>query len=350
VEEGARLVDFAGWDMPLHYGSQLEEHRAVRRAVGVFDVSHMGIVDLAGRGAKDLLRRLLANDVARLVGPGQGLYTCMLNPSGGVLDDLIVYDRGPSGYRLVVNAATRGGDFDWIRQHARGRGVSVCERGDLAMLAVQGPDARAAAHRVLVPEFAERVEVLHRFDAAWDGELFVARTGYTGEDGYEVILPAGEASALWARLRREGASPAGLGARDTLRLEAGLNLYGADMDEAVSPLECGLAWTVAWNPPERAFVGREALEAERARGAGRVRVGLVLEAPGVLRAGQRVRADPGGEGVVTSGGFGPTLGRSIALARLASAAPARVAVEVRGRWLPARVVAPPFVRQGRPSV
>ena len=348
-EAGAHLVEFAGWEMPLRYGSQIEEHHAVRRASGVFDVSHMGVVDLRGGDALALLRLLLANDVARLERPGRALYTCMLNPRGGVLDDLIVYRLEGDGFRLVVNAATRGADLAWIVSHAAGLAVSVTERRDLAMLAVQGPAAREAAHRVLDRSLAARALVLGRFEAAWEGDRFVARTGYTGEDGYELIVPGEDAPALWGALLGEGVRPVGLGARDTLRLEAGLNLYGADMDESTSPLESGLGWTVAWSPPERAFVGREALEAERAQGPVRALVGLVLEAAGVLRAGQRVLAD-GGEGVVTSGGFAPTLGKSVALAQVPAGTAGRVRVEVRGRPLPALVVRPPFVRAGRPQV
>jgi aminomethyltransferase len=336
--------------MPLHYGSQIEEHHAVRRACGVFDVSHMGVCDLEGERTRELLRHLLANDVGRLERPGQALYTCMLNPTGGVLDDLIVYLREAGAYRLVVNAGTRRRDLEWIAGHAARYGVSVRERESIAMLAVQGPLAREHVHGLLTPALAARAEALGRFQAAWEGERFVARTGYTGEDGYEVILPADEAPELWRRLLAAGVRPAGLGARDTLRLEAGLNLYGADMDEGTSPLESGLAWTVAWEPPERAFVGREALEAERARGPARRQVGLVLEAPGVMRAGQRVVAGAAGEGWVTSGGFAPTLGRSVALARIPAEAGDRVEVEVRGRLHPARVVAPPFVRRGKALV
>jgi aminomethyltransferase len=275
----------------------------------------------------------------------------MLNPSGGVLDDLIAYYRSGESFRLVVNAGTRRRDVDWLRGHAEAYAVAVVERTDLAMLAVQGPRAREAAQRALGGALSERAAGLRRFEAAWDdGERFVARTGYTGEDGYEVMLPAREAVDLWRRLAREGVRPVGLGARDTLRLEAGLNLYGADMDEGTSPLESGLGWTVAWTPANRAFVGREALEAERARGVSRKLAGLVLEGRGVLRSGQRVFAGAAGGGAITSGGFGPTLGKSIGLARLPVVASGVAEVEIRGRRLPARVVSPPFVRHGKALV
>jgi len=349
VAAGARLVDFAGWDLPLHYGSQLEEHRAVRTGCGVFDVSHMGVVDVTGWGAVDFLRHVFANDVGRLARAGQALYTCMLNPAGGVLDDLIVY-RLEAGYRLVVNAATRAHDLAWLERLGAGFSVQLDERRDLAMIAVQGPLARDTVHGLLDAPLAGEAASLGRFQAGSLGTWFVARTGYTGEDGYEVMLPAGEAPGLWDRLLGAGARPAGLGARDTLRLEAGLNLYGADMDEETSPLESGLAWTVAWMPAERQFVGREALEAQRAAGPARSLTGLLLEGPGVMRAGQVVLVGGAPEGVVTSGGFGPTLGRSIGLARVSSAASGPVEVEIRGRRVPARRVVPPFVRFGKPLV
>ncbi len=345
---GARMVGFAGWEMPLHYGSQVEEHHAVRRAAGVFDVSHMTVVDVTGGGAEAFLRRLLANDVARLAAEGQALYTCMLNERGGVIDDLIVYRAGPGWFRLVVNAATREKDLAWMCRHAGPHGVAVAERAELAMLAVQGPEARERTLPLLPPALRQAAAALAPFRAAHlgpDGWL-VARTGYTGEDGFEAILPADEAGALWDGLLAAGVRPCGLGARDTLRLEAGLNLYGQDMDEDTTPLECGLGWTVAWEPADRDFIGRAALERQRAAGPARVQAGLVLEARGVLRPGQTVRT-PRGEGRVTSGGFGPTIGRSIALARVPAGTEGRVEVEIRGRALPARVVRPPFVRQGR---
>ncbi len=345
---GGRLVDFAGWEMPLHYGSQIEEHHAVRREAGVFDVSHMTVVDVHGERAEGYLRRLLANDVARLEAPGKALYTCMLNERGGVIDDLIVYRAGPGWYRVVVNAATRGKDLDWMRRQAAPFGVAVDERETLAMLAVQGPAARARCLPLLPEALRAAAGALRPFHAVHEGPegWFVARTGYTGEDGFEIILPGEAAGALWDALLAAGVRPCGLGARDTLRLEAGLNLYGQDMDEDTTPLECGLGWTVAWEPAGRDFIGRAALERQRGEGSARVQVGLVLEGRGVLRPGHEVRT-PTGPGRVTSGGFAPTLGRSIALARVPRGTGERVEVLVRGRHLPARVVRPPFVRHGR---
>ncbi len=348
LADGAKIVDFSGWDMPLHYGSQVDEHHSVRRAAGVFDVSHMCVVDLRGSGGRALLSRLIANDPGKLRSPGRALYTCMLNDRGGVIDDLIVYYFADDFYRVVVNAGTRDKDVAWLRQHAEALPVEVQERRDLAMLAVQGPRARElAAPRVGVA--AEAALALKPFTAAMDGDWMVARTGYTGEDGWELVLPAGEARELWQALLAAGVRPCGLGARDTLRLEAGLNLYGQDMDEEVSPLACGLAWTIAWAPADRDFIGRGALEAERAAGSSPRFVGLLLEDRGVLRAGYPVHTAHG-EGIVTSGGFSPTLSRSIGLARLPAGAGEQCEVEIRGRRLAARVVSPPFVRHGEPRI
>ena len=346
---GARLVDFAGWEMPLHYGSQIEEHRAVRSDAGMFDVSHMTVIDVEGPDATGYLRRLLANDVARLETPGRALYSCMLDPRGGVIDDLIVYRFAPDSYRLVVNAATREKDLDWMQRQAEGFDVRLAERDDLAMIAIQGPHARERVLPLLPEPLREEAAALRPFHATTAAHPWmVARTGYTGEDGFEVLLPAGEAEAFWEALREAGVRPAGLGARDTLRLEAGMNLYGTDMTEETSPLESGLGWTLAWEPAERDFIGREALERQRAAGAPRRLVGLVLEDRGVLRGHQKVHTSAG-EGEITSGGFGPTVGKSVALARVpaAGAQDEFVEVEVRGRRLRVRVVKPPFVRQGK---
>jgi aminomethyltransferase len=342
VAAGARMVEFAGWDMPLHYGSQMEEHRSVRAAAGVFDVSHMTIFDLGGAGALALLRRLFANDPDKLARAGQAVYGLFLNDAGGIIDDLIVYRRD-SGYRVVVNAATREKVLGHVRTIARGFDVAIDERRDLAMLAVQGP--QAVARFEAASGFAGAAK-LAPFESAEAGGWMVARTGYTGEDGVEVVLPGGAAAALHAALLAGGVVPAGLAARDTLRLEAGLNLYGVDMDETNDPLESNLAWTVAWTPA-RDFVGRAALQAIRDRGGSpRKLTGLVLETKGVMRHGQRVETEDG-DGAITSGLFSPTLGYSIALARLPRAAKGACRVEIRGRLFPARIVRPPFVRNGR---
>ena len=347
VEAGARIVDFGGWDMPLHYGSQKEEHFAVRQNAGVFDVSHMTIVDLTGERARDFLQYLVANDVAKLKDYGKALYTCMLNADGGVVDDLIVYYMSDTDYRMVVNAATREKDLAWIREHAGAFDIEVVERSELAMLAVQGPNARELAAPCIDAEYREAALALKPFYGMDAGEWFVARTGYTGEDGWEIVMPAADAHSAWDRLLAAGVSPAGLGARDTLRLEAAMNLYGSDMDETVSPLEAGLAWTIAWEPAERDFIGRSAIEALRNSPDRQRFVGLLLEDKGVLRNHQKVVVDGVGEGEITSGGFSPTIGRSIALARVPAGNYDRAQVEVRGKLLDVRIVKTPFVRNGQ---
>jgi len=350
VAAGARMVDFGGWDMPVNYGSQIEEHHAVRRDAGMFDVSHMCVVDLRGARVRDFLRRMLANDVAKLTEPGKALYSCMLRDNGGVIDDLIVYYLDDQWYRMVVNAGTRDKDLEWLRAHAGGYDVSVEPRFDLAMIAVQGPNARSRAAPLLEPGFAARALELGNFFGAASDHWFVARTGYTGEDGWEIMLPADRATEFWTRLREAGVHPCGLGARDTLRLEAGMNLYGSDMDESVSPLESGLGWTIAWEPQDRDFIGRGALAAQKAHGVPRKLVGLVLTERAVLRSHQKIVVPAVGEGEVTSGTFSPTLERSIGLARVPSQTADRCEVEIRGRLLQAAVVRPPFVRHGKIAV
>jgi len=308
----------------------------------------MTVVDVGGQGASDYLRRVLANDVAR-VAAGQALYSCMLNEHGGVVDDLIVYRRGgspPTNYRVVVNAATREKDLAWLAAAARGFEVTLKPRDDLAMLALQGPAARELAAPLLPAELRARALALDPFFAAESTGMFVGRTGYTGEDGWEVLLPGEQSPAFWDRLLAAGFAPCGLGARDTLRLEAGMNLYGQDMDEDTSPLVSGLAWTVAWEPATRQFTGRAALESERATGPVARFAGLVLGERGVMRRGQRV-ATAAGAGSITSGGFSPTMNCSIALARVPLQAAGACEVEIRGVLRPARLVRPPFVRHGR---
>lgn len=343
---GAKMVDFGGWDMPLHYGSQVEEHHQVRRDCGVFDVSHMTVVDVAGDQASAYLQHLLANDVARLKSPGRALYSAMLNERGGVIDDLIVY-LTDWGYRLVVNASTRDKDLAWMQAQAADFAVEINERPQLAMLAIQGPHARTRTAELVSQARATLIQELKPFQGLAEGDWFIGRTGYTGEDGLEIFLPAEQAPDFLSELVGAGIPPIGLGARDTLRLEAGLNLYGQDMTEEVSPLAANMGWTVAWEPAERDFVGRAALEQQRAEGDLPKLVGLVLEERGVLRAHQVVRVNGVGDGEITSGSFSPTLGKSIALARVPAGTAERAEVEIRGKWYPVRVVQPTFVRHGK---
>jgi aminomethyltransferase len=341
---GARMVDFGGWDMPVNYGSQIEEHHSVRRDAGMFDVSHMLAVDLAGSGARTFLRYALANNIDKLAQAGKALYSCLLRPDGGVLDDLIVYFLREDRFRIVVNASTADKDVAWLKSllAERAPGLSLSPRRDLAMIAVQGPHAREKLWQAL-PGSRDATEALKAFFAAEAGEYFIARTGYTGEDGFEITLPGLSAVALWNALSAAGVRPCGLGARDTLRLEAGMNLYGQDMTEEDNPLESGLAWTVDLVAP-RDFVGKAALATPPTRR----QVGLLLlDAGGVLRSHQKL-VTAKGDGEITSGTFSPTLGKSIALARVPAgvAAGDGVAVQVRGKELAARVVKPPFVRNG----
>jgi aminomethyltransferase len=347
LDAGAKMVDFAGWDMPINYGSQIEEHQQVRTAAGVFDVSHMTVVDISGAGAKDYLRYLLANDVERLDEIGRALYSAMLNPKGGVIDDLIVY-RMTEGYRMVVNCATRQKDLDWMQSQTRDFEVSLKERPELAILAVHGPESIERFCQILSAEQVASVQALKNFRGIELGDWFVARTGYTGEHGVELIFPNLEAPAVWDKLLAAGVKPVGLGARDTLRLEAGMNLYGQDMDESVSPLAANMAFSVAWEPANRDFIGRTALTAhkqEQEAGNLPILTGLVLESRGVLRAGQAVQTDAG-EGIVTSGSFSPTLKQSIALARIPASAKS-CQVDLRGKLTPVRIVQPNFVRFGQ---
>jgi len=346
VDAGAKIVDFGGWDMPIHYGSQIQEHHQVRRDAGIFDVSHMTVVDIRGEQAKGFLQSLLTNDVAKLTSYGQALYTAMLNEKGGVLDDLIVYFLGDY-YRLVVNCATREKDLAWINEQAKNFEVEVEEQPELAILALQGPNARTKLQGIVDQDFAQTVEQLAVFSGEFCNAWLVARTGYTGEDGVEVILPQAEAGAFWDRLVDAGFAPTGLGARDTLRLEAGMNLYGLDMDESVSPLQSNMAFAVCFKDESRDFVGKQALLEQKQQGLKERLVGLVMQSRGVLRSHQVVVCDDGSRGEITSGSFSPSLEYSIALARVPSTIGNTAEVEIRGKRMPVEVVKPPFVRNGK---
>lgn len=346
VKANAKIVDFAGWDMPLHYGSQLEEHHQVRQQAGMFDVSHMGVVDLRGELAIPYLRYLIANNVDKLT-PGKALYTCMLNEQGCVLDDLIVYKINDQYFRIVVNAGTREKDLAWMRKQGADYNVELIERLDLVMLAIQGPAAVERLASFMPPDAMAQMTALKPFTFLEIHDWFVARTGYTGEDGFEIIFPVDQAKELWEALLAAGVKPCGLGARDTLRLEAGMNLYGSDMDESVTPLESNLAWTVAMEPKDRDFIGRTALEKQQADGLKMRLVGLVLDGPGVIRNHQKIMTETGGEGEVTSGGYAPTLSNSVALARVPADIGSTCFVEIRNKKIPAHVIKPPFVRHGK---
>jgi aminomethyltransferase len=344
----AKMVDFHGWEMPLNYGSQLDEHHYVRNDAGLFDVSHMTVVDVLGAGGRQFLRRLLTNDVDLLEHTGRALYSCMCNEHGGIIDDLIVYQRAPDNYRLVLNSATRAADLAWIREKILGFAAGLQERTELAMLAVQGPEAIRKTLSILTPAQADAVSTLTYFECVDVDDWFFARTGYTGEDGLEIIVPQDDIAALWAALLKADVKPCGLAARDTLRLEAGMMLYGQDMDETTTPLESGLAWTVKWQPEDRDFIGMGALLSQKQLGLKRKLVGLTLEAKGVMRSGQRVVIAGAADGIITSGTYSPTLEKSIALARVPINTGDEVMVDIRGKLFPARVGKPRFVKHGQP--
>jgi len=363
IAMNAKMVDFGGWQMPINYGSQIEEHNQVRTDAGMFDVSHMTIVDLTGEQTRDFLRVLLANNVDRLKTAGKALYTCMLTEKAGIIDDLIVYFMRNDWFRLVVNAATREKDLAWITQQAEKFSVKVNEKTALSMIAAQGPNARGKVHQVLDQMGESKLAQLKEmavFNACELSSCFVARTGYTGEDGYEIILANDKVAAFWQQLHQVGIKPIGLGARDTLRLEAGMNLYGQDMTESTTPLESGLGWTIGWEPTEREFIGRSVLEAQRKDKTHNKFVALILEGKGVLRHDQKIIRNNQAIGVITSGSYSPTLERSIALARISSSTnqsetgsetssePNNVElfVEIRGKQIPAKIVKAPFVRNG----
>lgn len=342
---GAKMVDFGGWDMPVNYGSQIDEHHQVRNDVGMFDVCHMRVVDAQGDGVRAFLRYLLANNADKLTLPGKALYSAMLRPDGGVIDDLIIYFMSENWFRIVVNAGTADKDIAWMKQQAAVHApqLNITSRDDLAMVAIQGPNARAKVWQVL-PQTQAATEGLVNFQAADCGDYFIARTGYTGEDGFEVMLPKEQVEAFWYDLNKVGVKPIGLGARDTLRLEAGMNLYGQDMDETINPLEAGMAWTVDLKS-ERDFIGKAALLAQPPT---RKLVGLVLLDRGVLRGHQIVKTSAG-DGEITSGTFSPTLEKSIALARVPNdvSIGTTVQVEIRDKLLNAQVVKYPFARNGK---
>ena len=345
---GAKMVDFGGWDMPVNYGSQIDEHHQVRNDCGMFDVSHMRVVDMKGVGVRDFLRFLLANNVDKLIIPGKALYSAMLLENGGVIDDLIVYFMTEDWFRIVVNAGTADKDIAWMKKQAalHAPQLDITDHPELAMIAVQGPNARAKVWAAL-PGSQELTERLIPFSAVEMGTMFIARTGYTGEDGFEIMIPAKAAPFFWATLAENGVKPIGLGARDTLRLEAGMNLYGQDMDETVGPLESGLAWTVDLTS-SRDFIGKTALQANP---PSQKLMGLLLLDRGVLRGHQKVHTAQG-IGEITSGSFSPTLEKSIALARLPKEVTIgdTVQVAIRDKMLTAQVVKYPFARNGKAIV
>lgn len=346
TQHHAYMVDFHGWNMPLHYGSQIEEHRTVRTHAGIFDVSHMTIVDILGAGGRQFLRKLLTNDVDQLQHSGRALYSCMCNEHGGIIDDLIAYQRAPDNHRLILNSATKKRDLAWIQQKSEGFAMGLQIRNELSMLAIQGPEAIAMSIKALTPAQSDAISTLAPFECVEVDNWFFARTGYTGEDGLEIIVPNSDIQSLWQTLTQAGIQPCGLAARDTLRLEAGLLLYGQDMDESITPLESGLSWTIKWQPRDRDFIGMGALSFQKEEGIERKLVGLILDDKGIMRSGQRVFTKEG-EGIITSGTYSPTLNKSIALARIPNINMSEVLVEIRGKKVTARVGKPRFISRGQ---
>lgn len=350
----ARIVDFGGWALPVNYGSQIDEHHAVRNTCGVFDVSHMTVSDLNGQDVIPVLRSLLANDIDRASSiAGKALYSCMLNEQGGVIDDLIVYRMSDTHCRLITNASTNQKDMAWINEQIKNFNVNFTEQKELALIAVQGPKAIAQSRLICAelwrPEYARKIDSLQRFQGCYLDEqhsLFVGRTGYTGEDGLEFVLPPEPAHTLWAALIDAGIRPCGLGARDTLRLEAGMSLYGNDLDEMHTPIESGIAWSVVMNDT-REFIGKSALE----KPAKHTMIGITLLDKGVLRSHQRVMLNDTDIGEITSGTFSPTLEQSIALARVNINTNVKLGdslhVQVRNKQLKVKVVRYPFVKNGQ---
>ncbi|MFB2539601.1 MULTISPECIES: glycine cleavage system aminomethyltransferase GcvT [unclassified Acinetobacter] len=358
LDAGGKIVDFSGWELPIHYGSQIQEHEAVRTDAGMFDVSHMVVTDIQGQDAKAWLQKLLANDIAKAKFVGKAIYSAMLNEQGCVIDDLIAYrmNEAETEYRIVSNAATRDKDLAQFAKVAKdfGFAVEIQERPELAMLAVQGPNAIAKLAQAK-PTWQDSLNELKPFVGKDLTEIegkdwFVAKTGYTGEDGVEVILPQAAAGEFFTLLKENGVQPTGLGARDTLRLEAGMNLYGHEMDETINPYECGMAWTLAIKD-ERDFIGRQAMQAKQQQaidsGTEVMQVGLVLDGRGVLREGMQVTLANGKTGVITSGTFSPSLKQSIAIARIAKTEDKTANVDLRGTPTQVRIIALPFVRNGK---
>lgn len=343
---GAHTVDFHGWTMPLHYGSQLNEHHAVRKNVGLFDISHMGIIDIQGCDAREFLRHVLANDIARMAQPGSAQYSLLLQPDGGIVDDLIVYFLAENHYRLIINAGNRDSDPDWLSQHQNDFDIHLRLRTDLALLSLQGPMAADSLSLILAPPQRLDAMALKPFQCRQMNDWFIASTGYTGESGFEIVLPASQVIDVWQTLIDEDIQPVGLGARDTLRLEAGMNLYGQEMDHTTSPYDANLGWTIAWQPADRDFIGREALLQQK-RQHSRQLVGLVLKQRGVMRKGMPVSFKTDNDGLITSGAFSPTLGCSIALARAPLEIGSQASVKIRGQEMPVEVTRPAFVRHGK---
>lgn len=345
VAQNAHMVAFGEWEMPMHYGSQIQEHLNTRREVGMFDVSHMVVTDIQGPEATHFLRSILSNDVAKIQ-PNQALYSCLLHHQGGVLDDLIVYQLSTDHYRLITNSVTREKISLWLNQLAQDFQITLQPQTQYALIAIQGPKAiETVSQQFATLGLQSKIKALKSFSALQTEHCFIARTGYTGEPGVEILLSAEDGVSLWNNLAEAGVSPCGLGARDTLRQEAGLNLYGQEMDETTNPYEANLGFTIDLSDSTRNFIGKQAVLAMQAQAQFNL-VGLVGDKSQIMRRHAPVFLADKTEGVVTSGTYSPTLSCAIAFARIPKQPAASVEVMVRRSPVQAQVVKLPFVRQG----
>jgi aminomethyltransferase len=342
IELGAKMVNFSNWEMPISYTSFIEEHNAVRNAAGIFDVSHMAVFDFMGGNQIAFFEKIFANDIKKISQNNKAIYGALLNEEGGILDDLIIYHAN-SKFRLVSNCSTREQNRDWYKKHAIEFGVEVIERSDMGILAIQGPDA---LNKILaISEIDHQANNLQSFGCIFDGEKLFARTGYTGEDGLELIVPNSDIKSLWNKALELDCTPIGLGARDTLRLEAGLNLYGNDMTVDNHPYESNLGWTIDMNDENRQFIGKDALLSINQSESKKI-VGIILRDKGVLRTGYEITHGQG-NGIVLSGSYSPTLQSSIGLARVDRGYQENGKVMIRNKELNIDFVSPRFLRQGK---
>jgi aminomethyltransferase len=344
IELGAKMVNFSNWEMPISYSSLIEEHNAVRNTVGIFDVSHMSVFDFDGDNQVAFFEKIFANDIKKIYKDNKAIYGALLNEEGGILDDLIIYHAN-NKFRLVSNCSTREQNRQWFEKHAVEFGVKVMERSDMGILAIQGPDA---LNKILkIKEIDNQVNTLQSFGCMFEGDKLYARTGYTGEDGLELIVPTKDINHLWDQALELGCTPIGLGARDTLRLEAGLNLYGNDMTINNHPYESNMGWTIDMSDESREFIGKDALLSIDQSKSQKI-VGIILQDKGILRSGYEITHEQG-KGVVLSGSYSPTLQSSIGLARVDQGYKENGKVMIRNKLLNIDFVSPRFLGQGKIS-
>ena len=344
IELGAKMVNFSNWEMPISYSSLIEEHNAVRNTVGIFDVSHMSVFDFDGDNQVAFFEKIFANDIKKIYKDNKAIYGALLNEEGGILDDLIIYHAN-NKFRLVSNCSTREQNRQWFEKHAVEFGVKVLERSDMGILAIQGPDA---LNKILeIKEIDNQVNTLQSFGCMFEGDKLYARTGYTGEDGLELIVPTKDINHLWDQALELGCTPIGLGARDTLRLEAGLNLYGNDMTINNHPYESNMGWTIDMSDENREFIGKDAILSIDQSKSQKI-VGIILQDKGILRSGYEITHEQG-KGVVLSGSYSPTLQSSIGLARVDQGYKENGKVMIRNKLLNIDFVSPRFLGQGKIS-